>query len=100
MTAGEARASISALDLPEKYKTERFALLAELYREMGNEELAVTYGREAVQVEPEDLQTRFLLGRIYQQYGRQEEAIGAYRDILAIDSDNRLARNALAALLN
>ena len=74
-------------------------LLADVYREMGDEKLALEHGKKAVQVEPGDLHARFLLGRIYESYGKREEAMRAYRDLLAIDSDHRAAQDALTRLL-
>ena len=74
-------------------------VLAGLYQGLGDEKLAVEHGRKAVQVEPGDMQARFLLGRIYGQYGRREEAIRAYQDVLAIDPDHGAAKTALSRFL-
>ena len=66
---------------------------------MGDGKLALAYGRKAVQVEPGDIHAIFLLARISERYGRQDEGIRAYRDGLAIDPDNRLAKTPLSRLL-
>ena len=73
--------------------------LANTYWEMGDKKLALAHIAEAVQVEPGDIHARFLLGSIYERYGRQEEAILAYRDVLAIDPDHSAAKAALSRLL-
>ena len=74
-------------------------VLADIYREMGDEKLAIEHGRKAVQVEPRDMQATFLLGKIYEQYGKREQAMRAYRDVLAINPDHRAAKTASARLL-
>ena len=74
-------------------------VLADTYWEMGDEKLALAYGTRAVQVMPEDVDARYLLGRIYERSGRQEEARRVYRDVLVIDPDYRAAKTALSRLL-
>ncbi len=72
--------------------------MAATYSDLGDEKLAIEHGKKAVQVEPGDIQARLLLGRIYEQYGKPEEAKRAYRDLLVIDPDHRVAKNALSRL--
>ena len=73
-------------------------VLAETYSDLGDEKLAVAYGTKAVDVMPEDVHARFLLGRIYERHGRHEQALRTYRDVLMIDPEHRAAKTALSRL--
>ena len=98
---GRVKESIEELKVASRLYPKRswpVRALADIYREQGNEKLALAHCRKAIQVEPDDVPARVLLGRIYEQYRKQEEAIRAYRDVLAIDPDSRLAKAALSRL--
>ena len=99
---GRSEEAVEELKVASRFYPKRswpVRALADIYRERGDEKLALAHCRKAIQVEANDIPARVLLGRIYEQYGKREQAMRAYRDVLAIDPDHGAAKTALSRLL-
>ena len=74
--------------------------LAGIYLKYNRVNDAVSILKKGISENKKDLKTRFLLSSIYDKTGETDNAIKIYDDILAIDDNNILAINNLAALLS
>ena len=90
LTAAEAHASISAIDLPEKYKTRKYKLLLSLYRKEGRLDRAVELCEDEVQPHLSKaafagcLSARVDLARALKSEGKTMEAIAHLRTAMQL----------------
>jgi 4-amino-4-deoxy-L-arabinose transferase-like glycosyltransferase len=87
LTVEEAEAIIAALDLPNKYKTVQYDILAPLYAQEGNFVKSISYYELALKhTQDPKVRVEYMLetGRMYLSLGRMEEAIDAYQDALKL----------------
>jgi serine/threonine-protein kinase len=62
-------------------------------------ERAVSAGREATRLNPDDQQAHFSLGRALAKKGKLDEAIAEFREVIHLNPDNAKAHNALGRCL-
>lgn len=99
VTVEEAESGIEALELREKYKSEKFLVLAPLFLAEGASDKALKYYEGAVR---ESLDSQFWVGFVlkiadlYRDRGNTERAIAIYGTILQRDPRNTDARIGLA----
>jgi Flp pilus assembly protein TadD len=66
----------------------------------GKFDLALNHASEAVKIQPNDSQANFVLGIVYAQIGKIEEAKKIMKQILTAYPDYKMARDALTQLEN
>lgn len=99
LTVGEAEASIHALDLDDKYKTEQFTLLSQLHAERGDDEQLETLYANVVARLPGGTFPRKLLvetGDFYLAKSDDAKALPAFREAARLAPQNRRIRFRLA----
>jgi predicted Zn-dependent protease len=73
--------------------------LGEAYFQKGDTQQAISEFETARNLDPKDVQTNAMLAQAFHRAGRDSDAERAYRDTLALQPDNALAKNNLANLL-
>ena len=73
--------------------------LAFAQNQSGNHKAAILTAEKLVKLQPGDAEAAFLLGTLYQDQGRAEDAKRVYRDVIRLKPDHALGHNNLAAML-
>jgi tetratricopeptide (TPR) repeat protein len=74
-------------------------ILADLERQEGKLDEMLAVIEQAAAANPESADLQYRLGLLYQQMGKQDQAVAAYERALVIDDDLAVAKNNLAYLL-
>ncbi len=102
LTVEEAEASIAALELPDIYLSERFAVLGRLYAEHDDPERALAF-HEEILLSSSDIQmktrARRRLIHMYRQPGRIERAAAFYQEVLKRNPEDFTTRVQFAEIL-
>jgi tetratricopeptide (TPR) repeat protein len=73
-------------------------LLAGICERRNEDQHAILYATEALQIQPDDVATMTLLARLWEKRHAETEAVGWYQRILALDSTNVAANQFFAQL--
>ncbi len=80
-------------------RTHTFAALADLYRQTGELDRALEVVQDGLRHHPHFLNARLVHAKLLRELGRDEDAAAAFRQVLEIDSENRIARSALTEIV-
>lgn len=80
-------------------RTHTFAALADLYRQTGELDRALEVVQDGLRHHPHFLNARLVHARLLRELGRDQDAAAAFRQVLEIDSENRVARSALTEIV-
>lgn len=86
-----------ALD-KDPVRIEAYIAMASVHMQEGQNEEAINLLLKAKNIDPKSLEVLFKLATTYEEIGRDDEATETYRNILALEKDNRKAMRCLREL--
>src|SRR5277367_6862469 len=75
-----------------------FAPLADAYRKEGNLKEAFAVCKKGLEKHPTYTSARVVLGRIYQEQGKSDDAVLEFKKVLEVDSENLMAHSLLGGI--